>query len=439
MNTNRTHTADRGASSKPRFQRVERRQIEWRPLSLDQMLPADHPARLVWAYVESLDLSELYEGIRAVEGHVGRDPIDPKILVALWLYATIDGVASARRLDRLCKEHVAYLWLCGGVSVNYHTLSDFRVAHEEFLDRLLTSSVTTLLHQGLIELDRQGQDGMRVRAAAGSGSFRRRASLQECLTQAEAHLEDLKRELEQDASAEQRRVQAARERAARERAERVQAALQELSQVEEKMERRKKGSRETARASTTDPEARRMKMADGGFRPAYNVQFATTTETLVIVAADVINAGSDGGQMAPMVDQIEERYGTRPEEHLADGGFSTVKDIETLQAAGTRVYTPVKDEQKKRTKGTDPFARRPGDSDEVAAWRERMGTASAKDIYQKRAATAEFPHAGCRNRGLRQFLVRGLRKARAVTLWQALAHNFQRTLSLRAAAGLALV
>ena len=439
MNTNTPNTDHGGASAKPRFQRVERRQIEWRPLSLDQMLPAEHTARQVWAYVESLDLSELYRQIQAVEGHVGRDPIDPKILVALWLYATIDGVGSARRLDRLCTEHFAYLWLCGDVSVNYHTLSDFRVQHVEFLDRLLTQSVATLLHQGLIELNRVAQDGMRVRASAGSSSFRRRPSLQDCLKEAEAHRDALQRELQEEGGAEDRRVQAAQERAVRERVERVQAALDELPEVEQKMEQRKKGSSETARASTTDAEARNMKMPDGGFRPAYNVQFATTTETLVIVGADVTNSGGDGGQMTPMVNQIQERYKTQPEEYLVDGGFSTLEDIETLESSGTTVYAPVKNEEKKREKGNDPFARRKGDSDEVAAWRKRMGTESAKQIYKQRSATAEFPNAGCRNRGLMQFVVRGLRKTKAVSVWHALAHNFQRTLSLRAAAGLELV
>ncbi len=406
---------------------------------MDQMLPVEHTARQVWAYVESLDLSELYRQIRAVEGHVGRDPIDPKILVALWLFATIDGVSSARRLDRLCTEHIAYLWLCGGVSVNYHTLSNFRVQHVEILDRLLTQSVTALLHQGLIELNRVAQDGMRVRASAGRSSFRRRPTLEDCLNEAEAQLEDLKREVDQDASAEDRRVKAARERAVRERVERVQAALDELPEVEQKMEYRKKGSSEKARASTTDAEARNMKMPDGGFRPAYNVQFATTTETLVIVGADVLNSGSDGGQMSPMIEHIEKSYATRPEEYLADGGFSTLEDIETLESSQTKVYTPVKNEEQKREKGKDPFARRKGDSDEVAAWRERMGTESAKTIYKQRSATAEFPNAGCRNRGLMQFVVRGLTKTKAVSLWHALAHNFQRTLSLRAAAGLQLV
>jgi transposase len=413
--------------------------MEWKPMSLDQLLTDDHPARLVWAYVESLDLSELYQAIRAVEGHVGRDPIDPKILVALWLYATIDGVGSARRLDRLCKEHVAYQWLCGGVSVNYHTLSDFRVEHVEFLDRLLTQSVATLLHQGLIELNRVAQDGMRVRASAGSGSFRRRPTLEKCLEEALAHLAALKQESEQDPSAEDRRHQAAQQRAARERVEKLQQALDEVAEVGQKMERREKGSGCKARASMTDPDARRMKMGDGGFRPAYNVQFATTTDTLVIVGVDVTNAGSDGGLMTPMVNQVEERHAARPDEYLADGGFSTLKDIETLELSGTQVYAPVKDEEKKRKKGEDPFDRRKGDSDEIAAWRRRMGTEAAKEIYKQRAATAEFPNAGCRNRGLLQFPVRGQPKTKAVSLWHALAHNFQRTLSLRAAAGLQIV
>lgn len=431
---------DRGsaAGGKARYQRAERWQREWRDFCLDELLPDDHTGRLVWAYVESLDLSELYQAIRAIEGHVGRDPIDPKILVALWLYATIDGVGSARRLDRLCKAHVVYQWICGGVSVNYHTLSDFRVRHVEFLDRLLTQSVSTLLHQGLIELNRLAQDGMRVRASAGSSSFRRRPTLEQCLKEAEAQLDALKRE-SQEGGAEDRRQRAAAERAARERTERLKQALAELAEVEQKMERRKKGSGHKARASKTDPEARQMKMGDGGFRPAYNVQFATTTETLVIVGADVTNAGADAGRMSPMVEQVEERYAARPEQYLADGGFSTFKDIERLESSGTQVYAPVKDEEKKREKGEDPFARRKRDSKEVAAWRERMGTEAAKQIYKQRAATAEFPNAGCRNRGLLRFLVRGLSKTKAVSLWQALAHNFQRTLSLRAACGLPLV
>ena len=420
-----------------------------RMLSLDQMLAEEHTVRLVWAYVDALDLTELYAKIRAVAGGAGRDPIDPQILLSLWLMATIDGIGSARRLDRLCEEQLPYQWLCGEVSVNYHTLADFRVDHGEFLDGLLTQSVAVLLHQGLVhqglvhqglvELTRIAQDGMRVRASAGAGSFRRKPTLTERLEEAEEHLEDLKREAEEDASAEDRRTKAARQRAADDRQERLQKALEERETLVPKMERRKKGSGENARASMTDPEARKMKMGDGGFRPAYNVQFATAVGSLVIVGSDVTNAGTDGGQMKPMVDQIEDRYGARPDEYLADGGFVSLSDITDLEKSGTTTYLPIMELDKKRAKGITPYAPVKGNSEEVKRWRARMGTEVAQDIYRERGVTAEFPNATCRNRNLKQFNVRGLVKAKAVTLWQALAHNIQRTFDLRRKAGLAPV
>lgn len=434
-----TSPRQRTDTGQARFQRAERKQMEWREFCLDHLLAEDHVARLVWAYVNSLDLTDLYSDIRAVQGATGRSPIDPKILLALWLLATIDGVSSARRLDRLCTQQLPYQWLCGGVSVNYHTLSDFRVHHGEFLDRLLTQSVAALLHQGLVELTRVAQDGMRVRASAGAGSFRRKPTLDKCLQAAKEHLEALKAEPQEDASAEDRRVKAAQERAARERTERLEAALAEREKLASKMERRQKGSGDGARASMTDPEARKMKMGDGGFRPAYNVQFATAAESLVIVGVDVNNSGTDGGQMKPMVEQIEARHGRRPDEYLADGGFVSLSDITQLEKSGITTYLPIMEQEQKWAKGIDPFAPVKGDSEEVKRWRARMGTEAAAEIYRQRAVTAEFPNATCRNRDLRQFNVRGLIKAKAVALWHALAHNFQRTLDLRRKAGLALV
>ncbi len=416
---------------KARYKRAERCQVEMRTLSLDQMLSPDHRARTVWQFVEKLDLSPLYDRIKAVEGHVGRDPVDPRILTALWIMATIEGIGSARRLNKLCKRDIVYQWICGGVSVNYHLLSDFRVEHVEMLDQLLTDSIATLLHQELITLDRVAQDGMRVRASAGSSSFRRAKSLKACREEARQQLEVLREELESDPSAGNRRQAAARQRAASERAERVDKALEEMEKIKEKMEKRQQGSSRKARASTTDPDARRMKMANGGFNPAHNVQFATTTDSRVIVGVDVINSGSDAGQMEPMVDQLQQRYGVRPREYLTDGGFSTLGDIESLEKHNIKVYAPIKDEEKKREKGEDPFAPRKGDSAEVIAWRKRMGTEAAKEIYKQRPSTAEFPNAVCRNHGLQQFLVRGLQKVKAVALWHALAFNVERIAALR--------
>jgi transposase len=405
-----------------------------RTVALDALLPEDHQARLVWQYVEGLDLSPLYEQIRAVEGWAGRDAIDPKILMALWLYATLDGVGSSRQLDRLCCEHVAYQWICGGVSVNYHTLSDFRTAHTEFLDELLTQSVATLMHQELVTLDRVAQDGMRVRANAGAASFRRRKTLEECQSEAQQQVEALRQEVEADPGASSKRQQAARRRAARERSERIRRALDEMPDVESK---KKAGQKDKARVSTTDPEARVMKMPDGGFRPAHNVEFATDTASQVITGVEVVNTGSDQGQMSPMVEQHQDRYGQAPDEVLVDGGFAKHEDIEKVSSPenGTVVYAPV---QKPKNDARDPHAARPGDSEVIAEWRRRMGTPEAKEIYKERASTAECVNAIARNRGLRQFLVRGLAKVRAVALWFVLAHNLMRAVVLRAQAAVAM-
>jgi transposase len=402
-------------------------------LALDSFLPDDHTARVVWEYANRMDLTELYSRIRSVEGRAGRDAIDPKILLALWLYATLDGVGAAREIDRLCKYHMAYRWICGGVSVNYHTLSDFRTGHPEFLDELLTQSVATLVHEGLVTLSRVAQDGMRVRASAGAASFRRRKTLESCQAEARGQVAALRKELDEDPSAGKRRRDAARERAARERSERLSRALAELAEVEAK---KKADDKEKARVSTTDPEARVMKMGDGGFRPAHNVQFATDTESQVITGVDVVNTGSDQGQMSPMVEQHEERYDRVPDEMLVDGGFAKTEDIEKVSSGeqATTVYAPVR---KARDPERDPYLPRAGDSEVIAAWRQRMGTKEAKEIYKERASTAECVNAIARNRGLKQFLVRGLKKVRAVALWYALAHNLMRAVKLRAAAAAA--
>ena len=423
MNTNTTSF---------RLRYAERNQVELHTLSLDQMLPQDHVARIVWDSIKELDISPLLADFRSVEHHAGPPAIDPRVLLALWLLATIQGVGSAREIERRCEENMAYRWLCGGEAVNYHTLSDFRTGHVAFLDNLLTTHVAGLMHQNLIVLDRVAQDGMRVRAGAGKASFRRVPTLQKCLAEAEQQVQALKAQVEADPSAGVRRQQ----RLAEDRAARIQAALVEarqLAQRRQEVESEKGVKAKEPRASTTDPEARVMKMADGGYRPAYNVELATTTEGGIIVGADVTNQGSDSGQMSPMVEQLEARYGSKPKEMLADGGFATVNDIQTMHAEHeVVVYAPVKDEEKKREAGVDPFAPRPRDPEGVATWRQRMGTPAAQAIYRERAQTAEWANAGMRNRGLYQFRVRGLAKVRAVVLWHVLAHNLLQALLLRA-------
>jgi len=418
---------DRGVETQgaPRVLEANRSQVELRPVDLEALLAPDHRARLVWEFVGGLDLAPLYAEIRAVEGHAGRPAIDPKILMALWLYATLEGVGSARALARLCESHDAYRWLAGGVALNAHTLSDFRVGHVEVLDRLLTQSVAGLLKVGVVRLERVAQDGMRVRASAGAASFRRQRSLEECLQVAKAQVEALRRELEADPGATERRQQAARVRAAQERTRRVEAALKQIPEVAKKKPVAER--EEKARVSTTDPEARGMKMADGGFRPAYNGQLATDTGSQVIVGVAVTNAGTDQGQMGEMIEQLRDRYGRVPDEMLVDGGFTGLAEIERAREAGCTVYAPP---VRPRDATRDPHRPLPGDSAGVAEWRVRMGTSEAKAIYKERAATAECVNALARNRGLWQLPVRGGRKSKAILLWYALAHNLMRTFAL---------
>lgn len=422
----------------PRVLTAQRNQIALRPMDLEATVGPEHAVRNVWAFVERLDLSALYAGIGSVEGGAGRPAIDPQILMALWLHATVDGVGSAREIERLTEAHDAYRWICGGVNVNHHTLSDFRCARVDLLDELLTDSVAVLVNKGLVKLARVAQDGMRVRASAGSASFRRRSTLELCLKQARAQVQALKGELDADPDASNRRRRAAGERAAEEGEKRLTRALEQLAQVEKQKNKKPVAKKENEteeqhkkrsepRASSTDAEARVMKMADGGFRPAYNVQFTTTTDSQIIVGVEVNNCGSDLGQLSPMLDQVQHRYEQCPAEWLADGGFARNADIEDAHRRGITVYAPVRHP---RDSSRDPHVALPDDSEAIVQWRQRMGSEAAKEIYKQRAATAECVNAIARARGLTQFLVRGLNKVKAVALWYALAHNLMRTVTL---------
>lgn len=424
-------SCERASSQAPvRLRQPQRGQVEWVPQSLEDQLPAEHRARDIWAVVEKLDLKGFYEGIAAREGRPGRDATDPKLLVALWLYATSEAVGSARLLARRCATDVAFRWLCGGVSLNHHTLGDFRVQHEKALDALFTQVLAVLLRQGLVGLERVAQDGTRVRAWAGAASFRRHKSLQQCAQAAAAQVAACKRQSEETGPQGARRQQAAAQRAAQDRQRRIEAALQQLPQVAEGKKRNR--SKAEPRVSTTDADARVMKMADGGFRPAFNVQLATDVASRVVVGVAVSNQGTDTGQLAPMLQQVKQRCGSLPGTMLVDGGFTKLADIEQAGAEGVRVLAPVPEPKKK---DADRYAPKPDDSPEVAAWRQRMGTAQAQEEYKLRAATAETVNADLKaHRGLTQVNVRGRSKVMCVALWAALTYNVLRGLALAASA-----
>jgi transposase len=427
-----TLAASKRSAGAPRLLQPNRLQIELRASDLESLLPQDHRARLVWGYVVRQNLSKLFEAVKARGSNAGRAAIDPRILFALWLYATLDGVGSGREVARLILEHDAYRWICGGVSVNYHALNDFRSGNEALMDELLTDNVAALASVGAISLERVAQDGMRVRADAGAASFRRQASLDEHLSQAREWVQAIKTQVQADPGQAKRQAQAAKLRAASEREERIRAALEQLPEVA--ATKKRNGSKAEARVSTTDADARVMKMGDGGFRPAYNVQFATTCAEQVIVGVEVVNAGSDMAQLAPMVEQLEQRLGRSPDEWLVDGGFPAHEQIDAV-AGKTELYAPVPEPRDKRdAQGNevqqDKHQPKPDDTEAVAQWRARMASDEAKEIYKHRAATAECVNAQARNRGLLQMPVRGLAKVRSVVGLFVLAHNLMRMVKL---------
>jgi transposase len=414
----------REATGLPRLREPVRDQIGLQVMDIDGLIDSEHPARVIWAYVERLDLSALEAAVKAREDGPGQAPASPRLLLALWLYAVSEGVGSARALCRLCESHDAYRWLCGGVSMNYHGLADFRTAQGELLDRLLSEHVAALSVAGVIDLDEVVQDGVRVRASAGSGSYRRRKTLAKELGKARRLVARLREECEDDPAASNRRIAAARERAARERETRVEAALAKLGEIEAERERRGRTNKAQVekqgapRASTTDPEARVMKMADGGFRPAYNCQIATVAKGQIVVSATAETVGSDRGLLKPMLEGLHRRYGRLPKRHLVDGGFNNNDATEWAAAMGVAIYGPPPRSKSR----VDPYARREDDGPGVARWRRRMKSPHGKGVY-KRRAMGECINARFRQCGLRQFTVRGKDKVATMLKWFALSNN----------------
>jgi transposase len=397
-----------------RLREPSRDQVTIQVVDLDSLIDESHPARLIWAYASQVDMSGFEAGVKAREGTPGMAQTSPHLMLALWLYATSDGVGSARALARKCETVAAYRWLCGGVSVNHRLLSEFRNDQAKRIEELLAEHVASLAMAGIIDLDVVAQDGVRIRASAGSGSFRRRRTLVQRLLQARALLRKLAAQKDDEDGPSGRAM-----RAAEERMERVRQALKVRREVDKlKAERERKHREKETRVSMTDPDARVMKMADGGFRPAYNVQFASAPESGVIVAVWSSQSGSDGGLAEPMAELIDKTYGRRPKRHLVDGGYQNAPCIEAAEGAKTDFYCPVS-----KTKwGTDTYKPNAKDSPAVARWRAKMATDDAQAIYRRRAL-AELVHAKLRNLHLDKIYVRGKAKVDNCMRWFALTSN----------------
>jgi transposase len=429
-----------------RVLRPDRSQLSWDLIDLEALLAPDHRARIVWSFVESLDLTALYDAIGSREGEAGRPAADPKVMTALWLYATLEGVGSARQLDRLARRDLAYRWLAGGVPVNYHGLADFRVGSGTVLDRLLTESVTALVAEGLASLDEVAVDGTKVRSPASARSFTRGGRLERLEREATERIARLKREVDTDPAAGNRRRQKAQERAARqtlEKAAKAKATLEKLRKEKEAREKthpeREKTKREPS-VSLTDPEARRMRFHDGAVRAGYNVQTAMAPETGLVAGVKTTDRRNDVGLAKPMIDDLARRYGSAPARALFDAGYADTDDVEAMAAhpAGpVEVYMPPPTEKPDADltarKRRERQAKRAKQSKALKDWRARMQTDAAQQIFGRRKR-GELTHAHYKNRGLGRLTVTGLVKTQAVVLWHALTNNMMIAHRLRAEA-----
>lgn len=405
--------ADRIRMAKPRTTEPMRTQGVIRFEMPDDELPLEHPARVLWLAITKLDLSGFLVGARAVEGRAGRPTHSPRMLLTLWAYAISQGVGSAREVARLVTTDRAYGWIVGDATVCHDRLSRFRVEHEAALDRLMTDILGVLVHRGLLSLRLVSVDGMRVRASASAPSFRREGSLDACREHAALHLKAVLAQADDpELTAKQK---AARERGARDFAARIEAAIEAVHELAAKPK-----APLIPRASTTDPEARVMKMADGGFRPAMNVQTATAGSEFggprTIVAVEVTNVGSDMRAIEPMLEQIERRTGELPTFLLADANHQSHDGIKAAMHQGVVPLIAVHE------RSVDGGARASQDS-AIQAWKDNMETERGKQLYRARASLCELTNAQLRQRGLGRLLVRGVQKARCVALLMAISSN----------------
>ena len=431
-----------------RIRQAERRQAGFELVDLERLVVDDHPVRAVWSFVEGLDLQSFYDRIKARGETPGRPATDPRILLALWLYATADGIGSARALARMCEHHTIYRWICGGVGVNHTMLSEFRLDSGEFLDRLLTSSLAALMKEGLITLDEVITDGTKVRAAASRSSMRRRQTLVELEEKARIRVAELRQELEADSAAGERRLSKRRLSAAEDRARRVAAALAKHPAATPKDEKDqnegddppladggKSGKKpKEERVSTTDPDAPLMRMADGAVRVAYNVQVASACG--FVVAIEPVQRRNDRGLAPAVVAQVQQRCGKLPTRLLADTGAMTVADIATLAQThpSMQVFSPPpackassKPESKaryERNRAAEPQC--------LKEWRARMDSEEGQAVYNRRSNT-EHAHARLKNRGFERMALRGLAKVRIACWLHAVTHNLMWAISCRRA------
>lgn len=483
------------AECEARLKPVNRNQFLLRTVDVDKLIERDHLVRAIWELAGRLDLKSFTADVRSLEGVAGRPAFDPRLLISLWVYAYSEGVSSAREVERHCAYHPAYQWLTGCEVINHHTLSDFRIQHQEALDTLFAQLLGVLSNEGLITLERVMHDGTKIKASASGSSFHREKTLR-------AHLEAAQERVRAMGDPQQeepgQRAAGARERAAREKVERLTQALNEM----ERMQAAGPGTKSERRVSETDPEARIMKQSDGGCAPSHNVQISTDAAHGIIVGVGVTQSPADWGQLVPALEEIKRQTGKLPVQMVVDGGFTTREAVLATAEQGVDLIGGMIEDgaeaiaRRLKRRTIDPafsaenfsfnaeantyicpagkvlrhqgarrdrvgikrhvYRARAADCRDcplhkqcclgtsartivrkeilpvIAAYLAKMQTQAAKQIYRLRGAIAEFPNAWLKTKiGLRQFCLRGLKKVRCEALWACLTYNIQQWFRLR--------
>jgi transposase len=347
---------------KPRFIQLNRAQCYWGDIDLEKLIEPDHPARAIWSLAGRLDLSSFEEEMRSREGTAGAPRHSPQLLVSVWIYGYSQGIASARALERMMSHEPGLRWLCADSRINYHTLSDFRSHQKETLNGLFAEVLAVMEEEGLLDLRTLMQDGTKVRALAGKGSFHREGTLRSKYEQAQAVVEELEKQSEKESGEkEEKRRTAARQRAAQERLQRMEASLEELKARQESVA---PGKQDELRVSDSEPEARKMLQNDGGFASSYNMQITTEAKSKMVVSIEVVNEVNDTQQLVPALDRVQEQYGAQPEQIVADGGYATRENVEAAESRQVELVAPWKDNESReagarKTNDLDPeFAHR---------------------------------------------------------------------------------
>jgi transposase len=479
------------APGRPRVKPVDRSQLVWSTVDVERLIEPDHPARAIWALSGQLDLKSFYAPIGAVEGKAGREPWDPRLLVSLWVYAYSRGIGSAREIQRRCTYEPAFQWLCGMATLNHHTLSDFRVTHGPALEELFVGVLGVLSNQGLVSLERVMHDGTKIKAAASSDTFRRDKSLRQHLEEARQQVQRLAQEVHQEPT----RQQAAQQRAARQRQQRVEQALEQLEQIrqtkssaQEKEAVRVSLSEPEARIMkqpgggvapsynvqiSTEASHKiivgagvsqnasdyvelpgavqqvqqnlqakpKQMVVDGGFTSRQNILAMEGQGIDLIGSLGQESAKSSPPGVAEGFEAQAFRYDTANDRYECPAGASLQCVREDRRRAGV-VYYYYRAEKtqcancpsraqccSKNTQVRELI--RSVEEPPVAAFRQKMQTSEAQEIYRQRAPVAEFPNAWIKAKlGLRQFHVRGLVKVGLEVLWACLTYNIQQWIRL---------